>query len=105
MQTQVGLVNVITPGSHLPPCLLPPQAGKYNRLDLQQLMVQAIPWLDWRSHIKGEEVRALAEWLWWLAVQAQQEGVVGVHVATDQPVVTRVHTTGYKRRYPYSYFG
>jgi hypothetical protein len=44
-----------------------------------------MPWLDWQTSAKGGEVSALAEWLWWLAVGAQEQGVVGAHVATDQP--------------------
>jgi hypothetical protein len=63
-------------------------------------MVQAIPWLDWQHHAKGGEVRALGEWLWWLAVQAQQEGVAGVHVTTDQPVVARGGNAGNRPKIP-----
>jgi hypothetical protein len=78
--------------AELPSCCflfgcLPPQNNKFNRLPLQQIMVQAIPWLDWQQHVKGGEVRTLAEWLWWLAVTAPQQGVVGAQVATDQPAV------------------
>jgi hypothetical protein len=88
-----------------------PQAGKYNRLDLQQVMVQAIPWLDWQHHAKGADARALAEWLWWLAVQAQQQGVAGATVATDQPAGFAPrhvapcpgYRPGYRPGYPYMY--
>jgi hypothetical protein len=52
--------------------------NKSSRLDLQQLMAQAVPWLDWQGGTKEEEVRALAAWLWWLAGDTQQRGVVEV---------------------------
>lgn len=57
----------------------------FNRLVLHQLMVQVMPWLDWQANSKEAEVGALAEWLWWLTVDAQQQGVVGVNVTSDMP--------------------
>jgi hypothetical protein len=57
--------------------------NKSSRLELQQLMVQVMPWLDWQGGSKDAEARALAEWLWWLAGDDQQRGVVQVEAATD----------------------
>jgi hypothetical protein len=57
----------------------------HNRLALQQLMVQTVPWLDWQQASKEAEVHALAEWLWWLAVDAQKQEVPGVNVTTHTP--------------------
>jgi hypothetical protein len=46
-------------------------------------MVQAMPWLDWQKPSKSAEVNALAEWLWWLVVDARRQDVVGADVAPD----------------------
>jgi hypothetical protein len=63
-------------------------------------MVQAIPWLDWQQHTKNAEAHVLAEWLWWLAVTAPQQGVVGALVATHQPAPTRFAYAGAQPTYP-----
>jgi hypothetical protein len=52
-------------------------------------MVQAMPWLDWQERNKGAEVRALAEWLWWLAEEAPRQGLQGVEVDTELPARAR----------------
>lgn len=46
-------------------------------------MVQVMPWLDWHGASKEAEVATLAEWLWWLAVDAQRQGVEGATVANE----------------------
>jgi hypothetical protein len=79
-------------------CLALPalQNTKFNRLALRRLMVQAMPWLDWQERNKGAEVRALAEWLWWLAEESRQQGVVGVEVDTELPARARARRGGWE---------
>lgn len=52
----------------------------FNRLALQRLMVQAMPWLDWQQASKDAEARTLAEWLWWLLVDTRQQRLAGADV-------------------------
>lgn len=51
------------------------QDRDFDRVAVQQLCVEVMPWLDWVGPDKAAEVHALAMWLSWLADERHGQGV------------------------------